>query len=182
MKNTFAYPPDCRENLNHCLARLLAPFSFLRAAPISPRLPPYKEKENDVTKQSQSRTSKCKTPSQRGMDIEPNQPTKPAQFANRVRTLVDEQKPEERCTAPKKAKHQTENGVDSALNDMKQRVVDSQRQPGPVASPSIQGQKLPATLVLLAQVLGHATADLSEGAAHHSAEVALQVVSTISSQ
>lgn len=48
-----------------------------------------------------------------------------------------------------------------------------QGQPRTVASPPIETQQLPASLVLLAEILGHAAPHLRESAAHHLAEVAL---------
>lgn len=49
----------------------------------------------------------------------------------------------------------------------------SEGQATAVSSPAIQCQQLTASLVLLAEILGHPAADLSEGTAHDSAEIAL---------
>ena len=49
----------------------------------------------------------------------------------------------------------------------------SKSQTSPVPSPSVQGEELPPTLVLLAEVLGHAAPDLRERAAHDFAKLSL---------
>ncbi|KAK4109601.1 hypothetical protein N656DRAFT_330074 [Canariomyces notabilis] len=46
--------------LNHCLARLLAPFSFFKSRPHITKTPSVQGKENKVTNQNPSRTSKFK--------------------------------------------------------------------------------------------------------------------------
>lgn len=65
-------------------------------------------------------------------------------------------------------------GTDEArAGEEKGRNASSQRQTCPVASPPVQCQQLPATLVLLAEVFRNSAAHLSEGATHNPAEVAL---------
>lgn len=46
-------------------------------------------------------------------------------------------------------------------------------QAGPVPRPAIDGEQLPPALVLFAEVLGDAAADLCQGTSHHLAKVSL---------
>lgn len=51
--------------------------------------------------------------------------------------------------------------------------VFSKSQAGPVPCPAIDGEQLPPALVLFAEVLGDAAADLCQGTSHHLAKVSL---------
>lgn len=51
--------------------------------------------------------------------------------------------------------------------------ANSQRQAGPITSPSIQCEHFSPAHLLFAEILNHSTADLREGRTHHFAEVAL---------
>lgn len=51
--------------------------------------------------------------------------------------------------------------------------IKSKSKSGPITGPAVQAKELPAALVLLAEILRHATAYLCESATHDFAEVSL---------